>query len=542
MIRNSFVFLPKFGKKTEAGLWKKNIFTWDELGLSLDGLYKDAKKRELVREYISLAEEALEKKDGNFFARTLPSSEHWRLYRRFRDKTVFLDIETTGLSPYYDTITLIGTHDGESTRIFMKDANLNEISDYLKQFEIIVTFNGKQFDVPFIRKFFPEISIPPVHIDLRFLLKSVGYSGPLKKIERDLGIVRDEEIREVDGRQAVVLWNRFCRGDRDALRDLILYNVTDTVNLKNLMDFCYLKKIGQEILPAIADETICRSLISDEELDSLGTFFSGLSGEVPAHEITISNGTDGLEILLNNKSLLSTRPCPAKKTGTALQQILDRIPAGTAGKKPVSVGIDLTGSEARPSGICTLVGNDAYLDLVHTDSEIIDAVRKAGPDIVAIDASLGLPKGRCCTEDSCECRKFGIMRECERELKRRGINVYPTLIPSMQGLTRRGIHLAKILRDAGFTVIESYPGAAQDILGFPRKRVHLGELATDLMSMGIIPHAAGDPVTHDEIDALTNAVNGFFYLAGLYEKIGNEEEGFLVIPQPVDSTSAELQS
>ena len=112
----------------------------------------------------------------------------------------------------------------------------------------------------------------------------------------------------------------------------------------------------------------------------------------------------------------------------------------------------------------------------------------------------------------------------------------------MQALTRRGIRLAKVLRDYGFTVIESYPGAAQDILGFPRKRVHLGELATDLMSMGIVPHATRDPVTHDEIDALTNAVTGFFYLAGLYEAIGNAEEGFLVIPRPVDSAPDELES
>jgi predicted nuclease with RNAse H fold len=43
-------------------------------------------------------------------------------------------------------------------------------------------------------------------------------------------------------------------------------------------------------------------------------------------------------------------------------------------------------------------------------------------------------------------------------------------LPSMQGLTRRGMALAVRLRDLGVPVIESYPGAAQDIMGIPRKR------------------------------------------------------------------------
>ena len=74
------------------------------------------------------------------------------------------------------------------------------------------------------------------------------------------------------------------------------------------------------------------------------------------------------------------------------------------------------------------------------------------------------------------------MRECERMLKRRGINVYPCLIPSMQKLTRRGIDLAEKFRKLGIPVIESYPGAAQDIVGIPRKRAGLKYLAGDELS------------------------------------------------------------
>ncbi len=122
------------------------------------------------------------------------------------------------------------------------------------------------------------------------------------------------------------------------------------------------------------------------------------------------------------------------------------------------------------------------------------------------------------------------MRECEKILKRRGVNVYPCLIKSMQNLTNRGMRLSKTLKKRGSEVIESYPGAAQDILRFPRKRINLAELEIDLMNMGIKPFSDDETITHDEIDALTSALVGYFYLAGMYEAVGDFNEGFLIIP------------
>ena len=76
-----------------------------------------------------------------------------------------------------------------------------------------------------------------VHFDLRFLLKELGYAGGLKKIEKELGIVRDGEVAEVDGREAVRLWKRYLRGDENALRILLKYNEEDIVNLDYLLNF-----------------------------------------------------------------------------------------------------------------------------------------------------------------------------------------------------------------------------------------------------------------------------------------------------------------
>ena len=110
----------------------------------------------------------------------------------------------------------------------------------------------------------------------------------------------------------------------------------------------------------------------------------------------------------------------------------------------------------------------------------------ARPALVSINSPFSIPAGRTRVEDDDPARaEFGIMRQCERELKRRGINVYPCLLPSMQKLTARGIRLAERFRAAGVPVIESYPGAAQDIMGIPRKGAGIAYLRQGLLDFGI---------------------------------------------------------
>lgn len=171
------------------------------------------------------------------------------------------------------------------------------------------------------------------------------------------------------------------------------------------------------------------------------------------------------------------------------------------------IGIDLTGSEKRASGVALIWDNNKTLTLrLKRDEHIMTAVRMMMPRLVSIDSPLSLP------EDPTK-----IYRECELTLKRRGIGVYWCLLPSMKALTMRGISLATRLRGEGFNVIESYPGAAQDILGIPRKSKGIQVLAAALAEYGIV----GDlDVTHDELDAVTAAIVGLLYLKGDYEALG----------------------
>ena len=64
---------------------------------------------------------------------------------------------------------------------------------------MLVTFNGSQFDVPFLRAHFPKARLDQAHIDLRFALASLGYRGGLKVVEQTLGLRRDPAIQGMDG-------------------------------------------------------------------------------------------------------------------------------------------------------------------------------------------------------------------------------------------------------------------------------------------------------------------------------------------------------
>lgn len=525
VIKSTFIFVPGVGASTESILWEQGILTWDDWERRSFVASLSETKREVIEAYLNKADRALQRLDSSFFASLFPPSEYWRLYGAFPDKTLFLDIETTGLSPYYDHITVIGTYDGKRIRTFVKGTNLEDFIEYAQDYEIVVTFNGKMFDIPFIKKEFPEFQAPPIHIDLRYLLRSLGISGPLKKIEKQLSIARAEDVRDINGREAAILWSQFLKGDNEALERLLLYNTYDIMNLQSLLHYCYQKKV-EEIESKINSISYYQlGLGETPRVGKLSYHLQPATLHIPRITSKSSNGS--LDVYLDGNKWMNIHRDSIKRSEVKIKGLLQKI----ENPEPVAVGIDLSGSEKKASGFCILRRDHAYLDLLKTDKEIVEATVNAEPTIISIDSPLSLPEGRCCAEDSCQCRKYGIMRECERTLKKRGINVYPCLIPSMQKLTMRGIRLAEEFRRAGYDVIESYPGAAQDVLGFPRKKVGLRELEADLINMGIEPHSDKEVISHDEIDAMTSALVGYFYLAGDYEALGNDEENFLIIPR-----------
>lgn len=189
-------------------------------------------------------------------------------------------------------------------------------------------------------------------------------------------------------------------------------------------------------------------------------------------------------------------------------------------------GIDLAGVETRPSGFAVL---DEYLSvetmILRTDAEILREVSRFNPAVVAVDAPLSLPRGRV----SLEVRSSVHLRDCDRELLRRGIRFFPVTLGPMRSLTERGIRLKKMLSSSGFRVIEVYPGGAQDILRIPRKSRGVDRLRKELARLKI--RGLEKVVTHHELDAVTAALVAKMFYDGDYEAYGDPDEGLIVMPR-----------
>jgi len=191
------------------------------------------------------------------------------------------------------------------------------------------------------------------------------------------------------------------------------------------------------------------------------------------------------------------------------------------------VGIDLAGSEKRDTGFCLM---DSHMicetAVLHTDEEILGMTFNAGPSVVSIDAPLFLPKGR----ESLEKPGPPHFRECDKELLRMRIRFFPISLGPMRMLTARGMRLRAALEKHGFEVIESFPGAIQDLLGMPRKQKGLHELESSLRHFGVKLGRRKGGFTGDELDAVTSALVGLMYRNGEYRAIGDPAEGLMILP------------
>ncbi|MEE8337716.1 MAG: DUF429 domain-containing protein [Dehalococcoidia bacterium] len=205
-----------------------------------------------------------------------------------------------------------------------------------------------------------------------------------------------------------------------------------------------------------------------------------------------------------------------------------------AAQRPdVALGIDLRSGPRYPTGIAVL-GRDLRLQLlkiVRTNEEIEQVVEAFQPAIIAIDAALGLPEGRCCADQSCPCAVHGIMREADRVCAAEGYRPFPSLLPSMVRLTLRGIVLSQRLLAAGRRVVEVYPGMAQDVMGIPRKGESVDALRLGLYRAGVRGIPRKRRVTHDELDAVTCALVALMHLDGETEVMGPGVPLPLVLPR-----------
>lgn len=159
---------------------------------------------------------------------------------------MILDIETTGLSPKYTQVILVGIiyhKDNEwfITQIFCDHRDeeielLLILKDYIHKNHMLITYNGHAFDIPYLNKRYEHHNIDfTINIKKNFDLYRVIRSSKkalnlpnykLKTIEEYLDIYRNDQI---SGKESVDLYIEYENRPTVQLRDKILLHNYDDI-------------------------------------------------------------------------------------------------------------------------------------------------------------------------------------------------------------------------------------------------------------------------------------------------------------------------
>ncbi|CEO28154.1 ribonuclease H-like domain-containing protein [Paraclostridium sordellii] len=214
-----------------------------------------------------------------------------------KDHYVF-DIETTGLSPKFCKVILIGILYNFEDKTFIKQffaESEDEERDLLlafkfdiQNFKRHITFNGISFDIPFLNYRLKKNNIDFIinkseDIDILRVVKphkdKLSLSDcKLKTIERYLGIERADTI---SGKESVQLYKDFTLSRDESIKNkILLHNFEDIVNLGKIF------KINE---------------VLRDKLDFLNLSINSMTYDILLKKYKISKSILSLKFLSNNK-------------------------------------------------------------------------------------------------------------------------------------------------------------------------------------------------------------------------------------------------
>jgi len=232
-VENSFIGVDGVGERTERSLWEAGVTHWDDFAPDAPGVGETRAER--IEAFIDRGRDALADTEVSFFTSAFPSGERWRCWRTFRERACAFDIETTGLDPRQGVVTTVTLHQDGETRTLVRGDDLTEeaLRAAFADADLLVSFNGKRFDVPFLEHHF-DVDLDRPHLDCMYTCNRLGLSGGLSAVESALGVEREHP--DVGGREAVRLWHAHEAGEDGALERLIDYNREDAANLVTVLD------------------------------------------------------------------------------------------------------------------------------------------------------------------------------------------------------------------------------------------------------------------------------------------------------------------
>jgi uncharacterized protein len=263
MLGSSFVLLKGIGQFSERRLWQEGILDWATFLQSPTLAGIASTRKEWYDQELATAQSHLKNGNAHFFGACLKSREHWRLFETFRHRTLYLDIETTGMPAREGHVTVVGLYRNGHMTSLVRGETLTEerLHAELDQTDLFITFFGSVFDIPYLQAKFPRLDFKKPHFDLCFAARRLGFQGGLKCIEQDMHITREPEVMGLDGWEAVRLWHQWCAGNEIA-RDLLLrYNAADTQNLEPLAARLYDQMVARFGPPSVECSPTCRTTL-----------------------------------------------------------------------------------------------------------------------------------------------------------------------------------------------------------------------------------------------------------------------------------------
>lgn len=188
-------------------------------------------------------------------------------------------------------------------------------------------------------------------------------------------------------------------------------------------------------------------------------------------------------------------------------------------KNKVIIGIDLAGKPQNPTGWALWKNKTLETNMVYTDTEILESIARRNPMLVAIDAPFNFPKR-------------GILRKADREMIRKGYRVFPPSLPAMRKLTARAVKLNKLIAEKEYKSIEVHPTSTRKALSMPLK--DWAEIQTILKTIGLKGDLEMRTLTPHELDAVTAALTAYLHMQNQTESVGDEEEGYIIVPKKQD--------
>ena len=241
MLECSFIFLKGIGETTERRLWADGMTHWQQFLETSTALGIGPARKALYDREVAEAWDDFQSAQWRSVGRRFKTGHHWRLFEAFRKRTVFLDIETNGYPIGEGEITMVGLYgnNGMTTLVRHQNLTLDRLEDELSNYDLIVTFFGSGFDLPYLRASYPLLDLSHAHFDLCFAARRLGLRGGLKHIEAEVGLARSADLQGLDGWDAVNLWHAWQAGDERAGETLRKYNEADVRNLEPLAEHLY---------------------------------------------------------------------------------------------------------------------------------------------------------------------------------------------------------------------------------------------------------------------------------------------------------------